>query len=54
MTDEQARAFAEQWAAAWNELALERVLSWFDESVSFTSPTSAVVVGAATVRGKPA
>lgn len=54
MTREQARAFADDWAAAWNELAVERVLSHFDEDVSFTSPTALAVVGVATVRGKQA
>jgi hypothetical protein len=54
MTREQARAFADEWAAAWNELAVERVLSHFDEDVSFTSPTALAVVGVATVRGKQA
>ena len=54
MTREEARAFAQQWAAAWNELAVERVLSLFDEHVSFTSPTALAVVGVGTVRGKQA
>ena len=54
MTGEEARTFAEQWAAAWNELAVERVLAHFDDQVSFTSPTALAVVGTATVRGKPA
>jgi hypothetical protein len=54
MTSEQARAFADDWAAAWNELALERVLSHFDENVTFTSPTALLVVGVATVVGKQA
>jgi ketosteroid isomerase-like protein len=54
MTDEEARAFAAQWAGAWNERAVERVLSRFDDDVSFTSPTALAVVGVATVRGKEA
>lgn len=54
MTGEEARAFAQQWAAAWNELAVERVLALFDEHVSFTSPTALAVVGVGTVRGKQA
>jgi steroid delta-isomerase len=53
-TAEEARAFAEQWAAAWNELAIERVLSLFDEHVSFTSPTALAVVGTPSVQGKQA
>jgi ketosteroid isomerase-like protein len=54
MTGGQARAFANEWAAAWNELAVERVLAHFDENVSFTSPTALAVVGVPTVRGKQA
>ena len=54
MTGEEARAFAEQWAGAWNELAVERVLTHFDERVSFTSPTAVATVGVATVHGKQA
>ena len=54
MTRDEARAFAEEWAAAWNERAVERVLSHFDDDVSFTSPTALAVVGVATVRGKQA
>jgi ketosteroid isomerase-like protein len=54
MTGEQARAFADEWAAAWNELAVERVLAHFEENVSFTSPTALAVVGVPTVRGKQA
>ena len=54
MTREDAVRFAHEWAAAWNELAIERVLAYFDENVSFTSPTALAVVGVATVRGKSA
>lgn len=54
MTREEAEAFAAEWAAAWNELSVERVLAHFDEDVSFTSPTALAVVGVGTVRGKQA
>ncbi len=54
MTRDEARAFADEWAAAWNERAVERVLSHFDDDVAFTSPTALAVVGVATVRGKQA
>ena len=54
MTRNEARALADEWAAAWNDRAVERVLSRFDDDVSFTSPTALAVVGAATVRGKQA
>lgn len=54
MTHDDARAFADDWAAAWNALDVEGVLSHFDENVSFTSPTALAVMGVATVRGKQA
>ncbi|MBX3329269.1 MAG: nuclear transport factor 2 family protein [Nitrospira sp.] len=54
MTREEARAFAAEWTAAWNDLAVERVLDHFDENVSFTSPTARTVVGVSTVLGKQA
>jgi ketosteroid isomerase-like protein len=54
MTGEHARAFADDWAAAWNELAVERVLAHFEKNVLFTSPTALAVVGVPTVRGKQA
>ena len=54
MTRDEARGFTERWAAAWNELAVERVLEHFDDHVSFTSPTALAVMGVATVHGKQA
>lgn len=54
MTREEVRVFAAEWTAAWNELAVERVLARFDEHVSFTSPTARTVVGVSTVLGKQA
>jgi ketosteroid isomerase-like protein len=54
MTRDQATAFASEWAAAWNERAIERVLAHFDENVVFTSPTALAAVGVGTVRGKAA
>jgi len=54
MTHDDARTFAEDWATAWNERAVERVLSHFAENVSFTSPTAVAVMGVATVLGKQA
>ena len=54
MTRETAMTFANEWAAAWNALDVERVLSHFDEAVEFTSPTALAVMGRATVRGKAA
>jgi uncharacterized protein (TIGR02246 family) len=54
MTRYEATAFASDWAAAWNERDAERVLGYFREDCTFTSPTALAVVGAATVRGKTA
>lgn len=52
LTRDRAEAFAHEWATAWNDRDLERVLRYFSEDVSFTSPTALAVTGAATVRGK--
>ena len=54
MTREEAQAFAQQWAAAWNEGDVERVPAHFEDDVTFTSPTALAVVGVATLRGKQA
>ncbi len=54
MTHEEATAFANDWAAAWNARDVERVLSWFSDDITFVSPTALAVVGTATVRGKVA
>lgn len=54
MTRGDAEAFAAAWAAAWNERDVERVLGWFTEQTTFTSPTAVAVTGIATLRGKDA
>src|SRR5688572_2103924 len=54
MTRDQAVAFATQWAAAWNDRAVECVLELFALDVSFTSPTALALTGYATVHGKAA
>jgi ketosteroid isomerase-like protein len=54
MTREEAHRFAKEWAAAWNERAVTRVLDCFSEHTVFVSPTALAVVGTATVRGKAA
>jgi ketosteroid isomerase-like protein len=54
MTSDEAQAFAVEWAAAWNERDIERVLAHFHADVAFTSPTALAVVGVPTVRGKSA
>ena len=52
MTRDEARAFAVQWAEAWNSRNIEQVLAHFREEVEFTSPTALSVMGIPTVRGK--
>lgn len=52
MTRDEAQAFAAEWAVAWNELAVERVLAHFDENASFTSPTALAVMDVGTIHGK--
>ena len=54
MTSDDARAFAAQWADAWNSRNLERVLAHFHDEVTFTSPTALAIVGTPTVQGKGA
>jgi hypothetical protein len=54
MTREESVAFAGEWAAAWNDRDLERVLGYFGEDITFTSPTALAVAGVGTVRGKAA
>jgi ketosteroid isomerase-like protein len=54
MTRDEATAFASDWAAAWNGRDAERVLGYFREDCTFTSPTALAIVGVATVTGKTA
>jgi ketosteroid isomerase-like protein len=54
MTSDQARAFATEWAEAWNSRTIEQVLAHFHDEVEFTSPTALAVMGIPTVRGKGA
>ena len=54
MKREDAVKFANDWAAAWNNRDIERVLAAFSENVTFVSPTALAVIGTATVRGKAA
>jgi ketosteroid isomerase-like protein len=54
VTTEDARAFAAQWADAWNRREIEQVLAHFHHDVEFTSPTALAVMGTPTVRGKGA
>jgi hypothetical protein len=52
LTRDEARAFAELWAASWNRRDVEAVLAHFHDEVIFTSPTALAVVGSAVVSGK--
>jgi ketosteroid isomerase-like protein len=54
VTRDDARDFADEWAASWNRRDVEAVLTHFRDDVTFTSPTALVVVGSATVQGKQA
>ena len=54
MTNDNARRFAADWAAAWNRRDIETVLAHFHDDVVFTSPTAQAVMGVPTVRGKAA
>jgi hypothetical protein len=54
VTRDEAEEFAAGWAEAWNARDLEGVLVHFHDEVVFSSPTALAVVGASSVRGKPA
>ncbi|MDF0642581.1 MAG: nuclear transport factor 2 family protein [Nitrospira sp.] len=54
MTREDREAFATRWAESWNRRAIETVLEYFHEDISFISPTALAVVGSPVVRGKSA
>lgn len=54
MTRDEAQRWAEQWVRDWNGRDLDAVLAHFEDEVAFTSPRALAVVGAGTVRGKPA
>jgi len=54
MTNDDASAYAAEWAEAWNNRDIEQVLGHFHEDVEFTSPTALAVMGVPTVRGKAA
>lgn len=53
-TRDDAQAFADAWAEAWNRRDVEAVLTHFHGDVIFTSPTALAVVGTARVSGKQA
>jgi len=54
MNKVDAQKFAVEWAKAWNNRDIEKVLQHFHERISFTSPTALSVIGSATVNGKDA
>ena len=54
MNRQEIETFAVQWADAWNNHDLEKVLAHFHEDINFTSPTALAVVGMPTVKGKNA
>jgi ketosteroid isomerase-like protein len=54
MTNDDASAYAAEWAEAWNNRDIEQVLGHLHEDVEFTSPTALAVMGVPTVRGKAA
>jgi steroid delta-isomerase len=54
MTREQVSALAHRWIESWNARDVEGVLSYFDDSVRFTSPRAAEITGRSVVEGKPA
>jgi len=51
MTSDEARAFADEWIAAWNRHDLDRVLSHYAPDIAFLSPIAQKVVGNGRVVG---
>lgn len=54
MEREGRERFAAEWAQAWNDRAVEKVLAHFHRDVVFRSPTALAVLGTPVVRGKEA
>lgn len=56
LTNQQARAFSQEWVAAWNAHDVERVLAHYAEDVEFRSPFIATFAGdpSGRLRGKAA
>lgn len=54
ISQEQARAFAHEWIAAWNSHDLERILAHYAEDFEMTSPVICQVVNepSGTLKGK--
>jgi ketosteroid isomerase-like protein len=53
-TSPEVTEFARRWAAEWNRLDIEAVLSHFHDEVVFSSPKARDTIGMPTVRGKEA
>ncbi|MGE0768363.1 MAG: nuclear transport factor 2 family protein [Hyphomicrobiaceae bacterium] len=51
MSPDAARAFGEEWIAAWNTRDLGRILSHYAPEIEFTSPVALRVVGMGHVSG---
>jgi len=51
---ESRERFAAEWAQAWNDRAVEKVLVHFHPDVVFRSPTALALLGSPVVRGKEA
>jgi steroid delta-isomerase len=54
MTEDQMRAMAEHWIAAWNRADLAAVLAPYTDDAVFVSPKAAEITGDALVRGRAA
>ncbi|HET6181425.1 MAG TPA: nuclear transport factor 2 family protein [Candidatus Sulfotelmatobacter sp.] len=52
LTQENARAFADEWISSWNRKDVEAVLSHFSEDAVFTSPRAASVMQSSRLEGK--
>jgi ketosteroid isomerase-like protein len=51
MTADEARAFADEWVAAWNAHDLDRILSHYAEDIVFLSPVAQKLTGSGRVVG---
>jgi len=54
MTTDEARAFADEWIAAWNSHDLDRILSHYADDIVFLSPVAQQLVGDGRVAGMSA
>ncbi len=54
VTDDEARAFAQEWIEAWNSHDLERILAHYADEIVFLSPIARQRVGSGRLIGIPA